>query len=171
MEAPSTTPPRPDTNDTHPGVRIIDGLEELGTLVGQVLGTSPWIEVDQLRINNFAEATDDYQWIHVDLERAAKESPTGGTIAHGFLILSLIPTLIEQIFRIEGLTRILNYGFNKVRFADMVPSGSRMRMKCTLKDMHERNGAALTTIELRFEVEGAKKPVCIAEMLNWIYTD
>src|SRR5579862_8165761 len=102
-------------------------FEELPTLVGQEVGVSDWVQIDQDRINTFADATGDHQWIHIDVERAKKEMPGGKTIAHGYLTLSLLPMLGSQIMRVTGVSRGINYGSNKVRFVNMVPVGSRLR--------------------------------------------
>ncbi|NBR03890.1 MAG: MaoC family dehydratase [Alphaproteobacteria bacterium] len=102
-------------------------------IVGQELGVSDWFEIDQARIDAFAKVTDDNQWIHVDTERAAREMPDGKTIAHGFLVLSLLPGLSREFFDIDNLARTINYGLNKVRFTSMVPVGSRVRLRQTLK--------------------------------------
>ncbi|HJT34046.1 MAG TPA: MaoC family dehydratase, partial [Pirellulales bacterium] len=112
-------------------VRRIQGLEELRSLVGQCLGTSDWIQITQERVEAFAAGTDDRQWIHCDPRRAAKDSPYGTTVAHGFLTLSLCNVLVEQIFAIEGVRMVLNYGVNRVRFPAPVRVGSRVRMSCS----------------------------------------
>lgn len=146
-------------------IRVIKGLEELRTLVGQRLGTSDWVEITQDRVQAFAEGTGDYQWIHCDPERARVESPYGTTVAHGFLTLSLSNTLVQQIFTIEGVTMILNYGLNRVRFPSPVRVGSRVRMTSELTELKETRGAVQATCKQTFEVEGEEKPACIAETL------
>jgi acyl dehydratase len=144
-------------------------FDELSSLVGQEIGVSEWVEIDQSRINQFAEATGDHQWIHVDVERAKKEMPGGKTIAHGFLTLSLIPMLGAGILRITGVSRGINYGSNKVRFTNMVPVGSRVRARQKLLSVEAR-GAGLQMInEMTIEIEGQERPACIAETISMIY--
>ena len=119
----------------------IHSIEEGEALEGTELGVSEWMLVDQERIDRFARATDDFQWIHTDPERAAAELPTGTTIAHGFLLLSLVPALVDQYVQVENLDRLINVGLNKVRFKNMVPSGSRVRLRSTLSSARKRAGA------------------------------
>ena len=113
-------------------------INDLPGLAGETIGSSEWVEIDQDRVNKFAEATGDFQWIHVDVERASKEMETGTTIAHGFLTLSLLPMLTSQIMSVDGVARGINYGTNKVRFTNMVPVGSRVRATQTLKEANVR---------------------------------
>ncbi len=144
-------------------------FDELASLVGQEIGVSEWVEIDQARINKFAEATGDHQWIHVDVERAKKEMPGGKTIAHGFLTLSLIPMLGARIQRTTGVSRAINYGSNKVRFTNMVPVGSRVRARQKLVSVEAR-GAGLQVInEMTIEIEGQDRPACVAETISMIY--
>ena len=144
-------------------------FDELSSLVGQEIGVSEWVEISQSRINQFAEATGDHQWIHVDVERAKKEMPGGKTIAHGFLTLSLIPMLGAGILRITGVSRGINYGSNKVRFTNMVPVGSRVRARQKLLSVENR-GAGLQMInEMTIEIEGQERPACVAETISMIY--
>jgi acyl dehydratase len=144
-------------------------FDELASLVGQEIGVSEWVEINQARINQFAEATGDHQWIHVDVERARKEMPGGKTIAHGFLTLSLIPMLGAGILRITGVSRGINYGSNKVRFTNMVPVGSRVRARQKLLSVEVR-GAGLQMInEMTIEIEGQERPACVAETISMIY--
>ncbi len=146
-------------------MRIFDTLEELHALVDQPLGHSAWITVDQARVNAFAEATEDRQWIHVDPERA-KTGPFGGPIAHGFLTLSLVPYFFETGFAVRETRMVVNYGLNKVRFVAPVPVGSRLRAAFRLLALEDVNGGAKQlTVEVTVELEGATKPVCVAEML------
>ncbi|PZP35071.1 MAG: dehydratase [Roseateles depolymerans] len=146
-------------------MRIFETLAELQTLVGQPLGHSDWIVVDQTRVNAFAEATEDRQWIHVDPERA-RTGPFGGPIAHGFLTLSLIPHFFETGFSVRETRMVVNYGLNKVRFTAPVPVGSRLRAAFRLLGMEEAAGGAMQlAIEVAIEAEGSPKPVCIAESL------
>jgi acyl dehydratase len=147
-------------------VRAIDGLEELRAIVGTHLGVSDWMLVDQARIDDFADATLDHQWIHVDTERAARDLPCGATIAHGFLTLSLLPAMRSQVFDVAGVSSRLNYGLGKVRFPAPVPSGSRIRATFDLTGVDDREeGRVLVTILATVEVENGDKPACVAEML------
>lgn len=143
---------------------------ELESLVGQDIGTSDWYEITQDKVNMFADATGDHQWIHVDVERAKKELPTGGTIAHGYLTLSLIPMLGAQIMRIEGVTRGINYGANKVRFTNMVPVGSKVRAHQRLLDAQPKAGGLQLINEFSIEIEGQDRPACIAQTISIIYS-
>ncbi|MBI3348425.1 MAG: MaoC family dehydratase [Burkholderiales bacterium] len=146
-------------------MRIFDTLADLQAQIGQPLGHSDWIAVDQARVNAFAEATEDRQWIHVDPERA-KAGPFGGPIAHGFLTLSLIPYFFETGFSVAETRMVVNYGLNKVRFTAPVPVGSRLRAAFKLLAMDEVAGGAMQlTVEVAIEAEGATRPVCVAESL------
>ncbi|NCT81749.1 MAG: MaoC family dehydratase [Comamonadaceae bacterium] len=146
-------------------MRIFDTLADLQALIGQPLGHSDWITVDQARVNAFAEATEDRQWIHVDRERA-QAGPFGGPIVHGFLTLSLIPHFFETGFAVAETRMVVNYGLNKVRFTAPVPVGSRLRAGFRLLAMDDvAGGAKQLNIEVSVEREGAAKPVCIAESL------
>jgi acyl dehydratase len=143
---------------------------ELDQYVGKELGVSKWVEIDQKRINTFAEATGDFQWIHIDVERAAKEMPGGKTIAHGYLTLSLIPMLGAEISRVDGVSRGINYGSNKVRFTNMVPVGSKVRARQTLKSAEPVKGGGIQmTNEITIEIEGQERPACVAETISIIY--
>jgi acyl dehydratase len=145
-------------------------LAQLPSLKGQVLGTSEWFAVTQDRVNTFADATDDHQWIHVDPERATAESPFGGPIGHGFLTLSLFVPMWSQILLVTDLTMGVNYGLNKVRFPAPVPVGSRIRMTATLIDVEEVKGGGLQlTVGGVIEREGSDKPVCVLESLSRFY--
>lgn len=146
-------------------MRIFDTLADLQPLVGQSLGHSDWITVDQPRVNAFAEATEDRQWIHTHPERA-KEGPFGGPIAHGFLTLSLIPYFFETDFSVRETRMVVNYGLNKVRFTAPVPVDSRLRAAFRLLALDEvAGGATQLTVEVSIEREGVDKPVCVAESL------
>lgn len=143
-------------------------LQDLQSLVGQEIGVSEWITVDQKRIDLFAEATGDHQWIHVDPVKAA-QGPFGTTIAHGFLTLSLVPELFATAFDIGDVRMGVNYGLNKVRFTAPVPSGSRVRGHFVLHGYHPIDGGAQLTVEVKVELEGASKPACVAESLSRRY--
>ena len=147
----------------------ISSIEDAKSLEGKEVGLSDWIEVDQARIDKFAEATGDFQWIHVDRERAARELPDGKTIAHGYLTLALIPTLTDKFVDFKNLARAINFGCNKVRFYTMVPVGSRVRGRATVKQARSRAGALHLTSEVRVEVEGERKPACVAETLGMYF--
>ena len=142
---------------------------EMHKYVGQEIGVSDWVDVSQVRINQFADATGDHQWIHVDVERAKKEMPGGKTIAHGFLTLSLIPMLGAEILRVTGVTRGINYGSNKIRFTNMVPVGSRVRARQKLLAVEPKAGGLQMTNEVTIEIEGQERPACIAETISLVY--
>ncbi len=148
---------------------LIKSLEDAKALEGQEVGLSDWVIVDQHRIDQFAEATADHQWIHVDTERAATEMPAGKTIAHGYLTLSLIPALTVGFLEFENLERAINFGTNKVRFMAPVPEGSRVRARGKVLQARRRAGALLLTSEVRIEIEGERKPACIAETLGMYF--
>ena len=150
-------------------MRLIKSIDDAKALEGEEVGLSEWAVVDQHRIDQFAEATADYQWIHVDTERASKEMPDGKTIAHGYLTLSLIPALTENFLEFENLTRAINFGTNKVRFYTPVPEGARVRARATVLQARRRAGALLLTSEVRIEVEGERKPACVAEILGMYF--
>jgi acyl dehydratase len=146
-------------------------LRDLAALVGQPIGDSDWVDVDQHRIVAFAEATSDHQWIHVDAERAA-EGPFGTTVAHGFLTLSLMPLLRASAFTIDDVQMGVNYGVNRVRFPAPVPAGSRVRahFKLLAFEPLPDAGAAQLTLEATIEREGSAKPVCVAELVSRHHT-
>lgn len=144
---------------------IINGIDELKAAVGTHLGHSDWLEITQERVNQFADATGDHQWIHVDVERAKAESPFGGPIAHGYLTLSLAPSLVPQVVQIKGFSSAVNYGAGKVRFPSPVPVGSNLRAGVELTDVTDVNGGVQIQMTLTFEVEGATKPACVAEVI------
>ena len=137
--------------------------------VGEEMGVSDWVTIDQARVNKFADATGDHQWIHIDVERAKREMPTGGTIAHGYLTLSLIPMLSSQIMRIDGVSRGINYGSNKVRFTNMVLTGSRVRARQKLIGAEPKGGGLQLTNEVSIEIEGQDRPACVAETISLVY--
>ena len=146
----------------------VDGIDELKTLTGRDLGHSSWLEITQERVNAFAEATGDHQWIHVDVERA-KDGPFGGPIAHGYLTLSLVVLMYQQVLKVSDAQMGVNYGLNKVRFPAPVPVGSRLRLTATLDDVTEIAGGLQLTIGAVIEREGGEKPVCIAELVFRTY--
>ncbi len=145
--------------------RIVQGKAELVTLVGEHLGYSDWMEITQERVNQFADATGDHQWIHIDAERAKKESPFGGPIAHGYLTLSLAPVLLPQVMITTGFKMGVNYGANKVRFMSPVPVGAKLRAGVKVLAVDEIPGGVQQLLEISFEVEGAAKPSCVAEVI------
>ena len=147
----------------------IDGIAGLKELVGQHLGHSDWHEVTQEQVNLFADATGDHQWIHVDVERA-KAGPFGGPIAHGYLTLSLTPTLISEAFEVSGVAMGINYGLNKLRFPSPVPVGSRVRAGVELGSVEDVSGGAQVQLNVTYEIEGGSKPVCVAEVLFRYYS-
>jgi acyl dehydratase len=149
-------------------VRIFESLDELGKAVGEQLGYSDWHTVTQDQINAFADATGDHQWIHIDLEAAAK-GPFGTTIAHGFLTLSLIPMLVVQVSRVNGIRMGVNYGLNKVRFPAPVPVGSKLRAGVKILSFGEIPGGAQAVNEVTIEREGGDKPCCVAETVVRYY--
>jgi acyl dehydratase len=146
-------------------VRIFSSLDEFAKATGEHLGYSDWHEITQERINLFADATGDHQWIHVDTERAAR-GPFGTTIAHGFLTLSLLPVLNSEIYRVEGLTMGINYGLDKLRFPSTVPVGSRVRAGITLREIKQAERGSLAYSTVAVQVEGQEKPCCVAETVT-----
>ena len=143
----------------------VEGIEGVQSLVGQHLGHSDWVTITQEQVNQFAEATGDHQWIHTDPERAAKESPFGGPIAHGYLTLSLLPMLVPQIVEITGFTMGVNYGTDKVRFPSPVPVSSRVRAGATLESATPFEGGVQVNMGVTIEVEGASKPAMVATVV------
>ncbi|MFN4017344.1 MAG: MaoC family dehydratase [Reyranella sp.] len=143
---------------------------EMQKHVGEEIGVSDWVEITQERINLFADATGDHQWIHVDVERAKKDMPGGKTIAHGFLTLSLIPMLSQQISHINNVRNGINYGCNKVRFTSPVQAGSKVRARAKLiaADPMDKGGVRLTN-QVTIEIEGQERPACVAETMSIIY--
>src|SRR5437588_10721642 len=148
----------------------VETPKDLKQHIGKTLGPSDWITVDQAMIDKFADATGDHQWIHVDVERAKKEMPGGKTIAHGWLTLSLVPRLASTLYRVKQRTRGINYGANRVRFTGMVPAGSRIRLRLTIKSVEPVDGGGTRiTSEGTMEVEGGARPVLIAETIGVSY--
>jgi acyl dehydratase len=146
-------------------MREIASLAELKALVGTEVAQSRWFDIPQQRIATFADATDDHQWIHVDVERCRRESPFGSTVAHGFLTLSLLPAMLDSALKMSDMKIGLNYGLNKVRFPAPVPAGSRVRARIALHSVDEFEGGAQIAWEVTVEREGGAKPVCVAEFL------
>jgi acyl dehydratase len=147
----------------------VDGVEGVQSLVGRHLGYSEWVTITQEQVNQFADATGDHQWIHVDPERAAKESPFGGPVAHGYLTLSLLPSLMPQIVEITGFRMGVNYGTDKVRFPSPVPVGSRVRAGATLDSATAIDGGVQMSVTVTVEVEGASKPSMVATTVSRRY--
>ncbi|UYP18583.1 MaoC family dehydratase [Rhodococcus sp. Z13] len=143
-------------------MRVFNGIDEVEKAVGEHLGYSDWLEIDQERVNLFADATGDHQWIHVDPERA-KDGPFGTTIAHGYLTLSLLPVLGQKIFAIEGLKMKVNYGSNKVRFPSPVPVGSKVRAGAEFKSLERTAKGANLVVQYTVEIEGGERPALVAE--------
>lgn len=143
----------------------IHTLEELKQWVGKEIAVSDWLQVDQDRIDRFADATGDHQWIHVDPVRAKAESPFGSTIAHGYLTLSLLPHMMMETLAIEGGRMSINYGLNRVRFAAPVRAGDRIRTRFTLAELEDIAGGIQLTWHALIEIEGQHKPACVAEMI------
>ncbi|GAB3360413.1 MaoC family dehydratase [Modestobacter lapidis] len=143
----------------------VDGVEGVKSLVGKDLGTSDWIEITQEKVDLFADATGDHQWIHVDPERAKKESPFGGPIAHGYLTLSLTPLFLPQLMNFTGFSMGVNYGTEKVRFPSPVPVGSKLRAGAVIDEVTEIKGGVQMQCTLTFEVEGGSKPACVATIV------
>ncbi|MGH9091489.1 MAG: MaoC family dehydratase [Acidimicrobiales bacterium] len=139
-------------------------IDDFKALVGTDLGYSEWLLVDQARVDLFAGATGDHQWIHVDPERA-KDGPFGGTIAHGYLTLSLAPTLLQQVWKVEGARLGVNYGCNKVRFPSPVPVGSEIRMGVAVAEAQEVDGGVQVVLDLTVEIRDKPKPACVAQVV------
>ncbi len=150
-------------------MHLIRSIDDAKQLEGEEVGLSDWIVIDQNRIDLFAEATDDYQWIHVDVDRAGREMPDGKTIAHGYLTLALIPALTGDFVEIRNLERGINLGVNKVRFYTPVQVGDRVRARTKVLSARRRAGAMLLTSETRIEVENERKPACVAETLGMYF--
>ncbi len=141
-------------------------------IVGSELGVSDWVTVDQAMIDAFADVTNDHQWVHVDVARAAKEMPGGTTIAHGFLVLSLVPGLSYQFFEVDNLAHTINYGLNKVRFTAMVPAGARVRLRQTLASAKKRDdGAVHVELDTLIEMEGSERPAVVAQTVRLMYPE
>ncbi len=150
-------------------MREIHSLTELKSLIGQEVAVSDWVEISQERVNTFAQATGDLQWIHIDVERAQRESPFGGPIAHGFLTLSLLPMLMQNAITMTDVKMGVNYGLNKVRFPAPVPVGSKLRAHLTLLEVEDIQDGAQMIWQITIEREGSDKPVCVAESISRRY--
>ncbi len=142
-------------------------FDDLEKMAGKEIGVSDWHLIDQDRVNLFADATGDHQWIHIDVERATKE--LGSPIVHGYLTLSLLPMLGPEVMRVTGTSRGINYGCNSVRFTNMVPVGSKLRMRQTLKEVNEKAGGKQLISECIIEIEGQERPACVAETISVLY--
>jgi acyl dehydratase len=150
---------------------LVNGVEGIRALpLGETIGTSEWVEITQDMVDLFADATGDHQWIHVDVERATRESPFGGPIAHGYLTLSLVPRLMPQVLEFTGFSLTVNYGCEKVRFPSPVPVGSRLRSTAAVQQVTEIAGGVQLAVEMTMTVEGAAKPACVAVILIRQYT-
>lgn len=145
-------------------MRIFNGITELKAAEGDELGTSDWVVVDQQKIDLFAEATGDFQWIHVDTEKAA-DGPFGGTIAHGLLTLSLLPKFLHQIYRVDGVRMAVNYGLDKVRLPAPVPAGAKLRATSKVLAVTELPGAVQLKLGTTIEIDGGDKPACVVESI------
>lgn len=151
-------------SEVHAQTTVFGNLAELAAAEGTELGPTEWLVVDQPRIDRFAQATDDHQWIHVDPERAA-DGPYGRTIAHGLLTLSLLPYFMHDLYRVENVTMAINYGFDKVRFITPVPVGSRLRAASKITGILELSGGVQATLTTTMEVEGSEKPAAVIESI------
>jgi len=145
-------------------VRVFDGLDEFVAATGSQLGPTDWLPVEQDRVNKFADATDDHQWIHVDPEQAAN-GPFGGTIAHGLLTLSLLPHFMHELYTVSNVAMAINYGFNKVRFITPVRVGAKIRARAEIANVQKLEGAVQATLTTTVEIEGSDKPAAVAESI------
>ncbi|BBX26606.1 MaoC family dehydratase [Mycolicibacterium alvei] len=145
-------------------MKVFNGLDEFVAAAGSELGPTEWMEITQDRVNLFADATDDHQWIHVDPERAA-DGPFGGTIAHGLLTLSLLPHFTHQLYRVDNVKLAVNYGYNKVRFITPVRVGANVRARAAIADVAQLDGAVQATMTVTVEIEGSDKPAAVAESI------
>ncbi|GLY22843.1 MaoC family dehydratase [Micromonospora sp. NBRC 101691] len=151
-------------------MRIFADIDELAAAVGETLGPGPWTPVDQRRVDLFADATDDHQWIHVDAERAAS-GPFGGTIAHGYLTLALLPALVGRLYRVEGLRMGVNYGLNRVRFPAPLRVGGAVRASATVVGVSPVEGGAQAVVSVTVHADTGGKPVCVAETVSRLYPE
>ncbi|GAT17004.1 MaoC family dehydratase [Mycolicibacterium thermoresistibile] len=144
--------------------KVFSGLDEFAAAAGSELGPTDWLVIDQNRIDQFAEATDDHQWIHIDPQRAA-DGPFGGTIAHGLLTLSLLPRFMHELYRVDGVKMAINYGLNKVRFITPVPAGGKVRARSVIDKVERLDGAVQATMVTTVEIDGAQKPAAVIESI------
>jgi len=149
-------------------MRVFDGVDDLRAAVGTQVGAGEWVTIEQQQIDTFADATDDHQWIHVDPDRA-KDGPFGTTIAHGFLTLSLLSSLVAKVFHVENTKMGVNYGLNKVRFTSPVPVGSKVRANVELTDVTDVADGVQVTTKVTVEIEGSERPALVAEWLTRRY--
>ncbi|MGH3935697.1 MAG: MaoC family dehydratase [Pseudonocardiaceae bacterium] len=149
-------------------MKIFTGADELRAAAGAQLGASEWMVIDQRRVNTFADVTEDHQWIHIDPQRAAA-GPFGTTIVHGFLTLSLLPHLINQTYRVEGTTMVINYGLNKVRFPAPVPVASKVQAEVMLAEVSAAAGGLQLVLRATLRIEGHPKPGCVADWVTRVY--
>lgn len=145
-------------------MKVFDNLADFESAAGTELGPTDWLEVDQQRVDKFADATDDHQWIHVDPDRAAS-GPFGGTIAHGLLTLSLLPRFMHELYRVDNVAMAINYGFNKVRFITPVPVGAKLRASSRITQVDKLDTAVQATLVTTIEVDGAAKPAAVIESI------
>ncbi len=150
-------------------LHLITSIEDAKALEGKEVGLSDWVEIDQQKIDRFAKATGDFQWIHVDVDRARKELPDGKTIAHGYFTLALIPALTGDFIQVANLARAINFGCNKIRFYTAVPVGSRVRGRATVIQARKISGALHLLSQVKIEVEGERKPACVAETIGMYF--
>ena len=150
-------------------IKTIENLDALTALAGQELAVSDWLAIDQARVQQFADATGDQQWIHTDPERAARESPYKATVAHGYLTLSLLPMIFASCLRIDGLAMAINYGLDRVRFPAPVCAGQRVRGRLTLDKVEHVTGGVQAHWSATIEIDGGDKPACVAQMLTRYY--
>ncbi len=149
-------------------MRVFDSIADYAAIVGEEVGVSDWVEIDQDRVNLFAEATGDHQWIHIDPARTQKELGMG-TIVHGYLTLSVLPWLMGQVSTVKGVSRGINYGSNSVRFTNMVPVGSRVRCRVALKEANDKAGGTQLINTVTMEIEGVERPALVAETISILY--
>lgn len=149
-------------------MRVFDGVDDLRAAAGTQLGVGEWVTIGQGQIDTFADATDDHQWIHIDAEKA-KDGPFGTTIAHGFLTLSLLSSLVAKVFAVENTKMGVNYGLNRVRFTSPVPVGSRVRANVELTDVSDVTGGVQVTTKVTVEIEGSERPALVADWLTRRY--
>nr|MDO8085053.1 MaoC family dehydratase [Candidatus Sigynarchaeum springense] len=144
---------------------VLDGIAAFKENVGKELGVSDWVQVTQEKVNMFADSTGDHQWIHVDVERAKKESPFGGPIAHGYLTLSMVAGLLFELYEVKKTKLVINYGLNKVRFPSPVPVGKKVRARAKVLDVKDIEGGVEVALAVTIEIEGGTKPACAAEVV------